>query len=271
MKKINITVTAAIIDKYAKGDRVIVNVNTTKDPEYWPATITRKSVKNNTVWVEYDDGSYDIFKATNSKVGVLGHAIKKSKRNRAIPKEVIHEYLDGAIAPKGVGEFGKGTIKTKKRIVPKSKKVDTVSVSPKAQQEIPDNVNKAAKKSPLKPNVTPTKTKKAKEGVKPMPTKPNPNKIAEYEKQYTSYYKLGLEIHMMEKYVPNSSADVAKLRRRYDAIGKELVQLEMQTGDPAQCNRIRKTVIVYKSKDIVPKLEEKFAEYIANYTPKWSM
>ncbi|QJT71062.1 hypothetical protein GR11A_00024 [Vibrio phage vB_VcorM_GR11A] len=84
---------SALIDGYSKGNRVIINVNTTKKPEYYIATVTKISKSKNLVYVRFDDGEKWQYKATSSKVGLMGHALKTSKRIKKIKPKNIGKWL----------------------------------------------------------------------------------------------------------------------------------------------------------------------------------
>lgn len=75
---------------YKAKDRVIVNVNTIRKPEYYTATVT--SVRRNGIYLTYDDGVQDICVA-GDKVGVIGRCAKPLKRKTEIPKEKLSEWL----------------------------------------------------------------------------------------------------------------------------------------------------------------------------------
>ncbi|QJT70941.1 hypothetical protein GR7B_00143 [Vibrio phage vB_VcorM_GR7B] len=260
---------AALIDNYKKGDRVIVNINTAKNPEYYVATVTKKSPQQNLVYVLFDDGERWQYKATSSQVGILGHASKNKKRATAIKPANLNKWLKGhPDAPSTKKVVGKGTIKrvdpkkakvgkNKKAPVVPNKKVNTKPQPPKTQIE----------KDGDKVSVKPQKLKKSKEGVKLTVTKPNPDKVEEYKKTYRRSYKTQLELHMLGKYSPRT--DTSKLQKKQQELQQKLNVLERESGDPAACNKARKSIIVYESPKITEKLEEKYATEIKNYTPSW--
>lgn len=86
-------IVSALIDNYSKGDRVVVNINTTKEPEYYVASVTKISRANNLVYVLFDDGEKWQYKATSSKVGILGHALKSKKRKSEIKPRNLDKWL----------------------------------------------------------------------------------------------------------------------------------------------------------------------------------
>ncbi|QJT71157.1 hypothetical protein GR11A_00120 [Vibrio phage vB_VcorM_GR11A] len=87
---------AAVIDRYKKNDRVIVNINTAKAPEYYTATVTKVSRTKNLVYVVFDDGEKWQYKATTSKVGLLGHSAQPNKKKKgAIKPEKLGKWLAG--------------------------------------------------------------------------------------------------------------------------------------------------------------------------------
>jgi len=97
---INVNIEAAI-PKYKKGDRVIVNLNTSKAPEYYVGTVT--GIRKGLVYVVFDDGDKDKFKPTLSRVGLVGITKKKTARKSQIPVKDIGKWLEigiGKASPK---------------------------------------------------------------------------------------------------------------------------------------------------------------------------
>jgi len=81
----------ATIPKYKKGVRVIVNFNTTKDPEYWVGTVT--GIRKGLVYITFDDGDKGSYKPTRSLVGLVGITKKKTSRKSKIPSKDIDKWL----------------------------------------------------------------------------------------------------------------------------------------------------------------------------------
>jgi hypothetical protein len=77
--------------KYKKGDRVIANFGTKKEPEYYIGTITRSGAK---VSITFDDGDKHSF--SKSSIKLMGIGTKK-KRKSEIPAKQLHKWLaDGS-------------------------------------------------------------------------------------------------------------------------------------------------------------------------------
>jgi len=102
MEYVNIdveTILSAI--QYKKGNRVIVNFNTAKDPEYYVGTVT--TIRKGIVYVIFDDGDKGSYKPTASKVGLVGITKKKIGRKSEIPAKDINKWLSidiGKASPK---------------------------------------------------------------------------------------------------------------------------------------------------------------------------
>jgi len=87
--------------QYKKGDRVIANFNTAKDPEYYVGTVT--GIRKGLVYVVFDDGDKHSFKPTRSLVGLVGITKKKTGRKSQIPTKDINKWLSidiGKASPK---------------------------------------------------------------------------------------------------------------------------------------------------------------------------
>jgi len=91
MEYINIIVESAL-PKYKKGVRVIVNLNTSKKPEYYVGTVT--SIRKGIVKVIFDDGEKGNYKPTSSNVGLVGITESKKKRKTQIPTVNISKWID---------------------------------------------------------------------------------------------------------------------------------------------------------------------------------
>lgn len=69
------------------GDRIVVNLHTKNDPEYFIGTVT--SVKKNELKVEFDDGDDGTYKPTSKKL----FPGNKKKRKSEIPSDKVGQYL----------------------------------------------------------------------------------------------------------------------------------------------------------------------------------
>jgi len=99
--KVKSSIIEATLLQYKKGARVIVNFNTTKDPEYYVGTVTQ--VRKGLVYVVFDDGDKGNYKPTRSLVGLVGITKSKKKRKTEIPVKDINKWLDidmGKASPK---------------------------------------------------------------------------------------------------------------------------------------------------------------------------
>ncbi|QJT70881.1 hypothetical protein GR7B_00083 [Vibrio phage vB_VcorM_GR7B] len=121
---------AGLIDDLKRGDRVIINDNTTKEPEYYPASVTRLNKKDNLVFIVFDDGIKMSYKATRSLVGLVGKAKIKRKRVSPIPENEINKWLEVAI---GKGKRPVGDMKEKGKKDGGKSKVGKVTELPKEQ------------------------------------------------------------------------------------------------------------------------------------------
>lgn len=99
--------TAAGPVHWEKGERIIVNLHTKSDPEYFIGTVT--SIRQGKVYVEFDDGDTGNYKETSPKL-LKGN---KKKRKSEIPESKLVNYLaeDSTDEPK---LKGKKTAKEKK-------------------------------------------------------------------------------------------------------------------------------------------------------------
>ena len=80
--------------EFEKGDRVIVNWGTTKEPECYLATIIQVSKKNRKVRVEFDDGHREVYPIDNKGSGIIGYCNHKRKIKREIPIDKVDDMLD---------------------------------------------------------------------------------------------------------------------------------------------------------------------------------
>ncbi|QJT71057.1 hypothetical protein GR11A_00019 [Vibrio phage vB_VcorM_GR11A] len=112
---------AALIDDLKRGSRVIINDNTTKEPEYYTAVVTRLNRKTNEVFVAFDDGVKTSYKATRSKVGLVGISKINRKRISEIPAKDINKWLE---IPMGKGKRPVGDKKESGKKDKKSKTYD---------------------------------------------------------------------------------------------------------------------------------------------------
>ena len=76
---------------YKKGDRVIVNYNTAKKPEYYIGTVSM--IRDGLVHVKFDDGDKGKYKPTKSKTGLIGLAKPNKKKKSAIAADKIDSWL----------------------------------------------------------------------------------------------------------------------------------------------------------------------------------
>lgn len=81
---------------FRKGDRVLVNYGTTKEPEVYIGTVAARSNTKKLVRVEFDDGHKEAYPVDNKGTGIIGYALKKfsRKRVREIPIDLVDDYLD---------------------------------------------------------------------------------------------------------------------------------------------------------------------------------
>ena len=75
--------------KYKKGDRVVVNCGTKKEPEYYIGTVKSAGAK---VTVDFDDGDKDAYPAKSPKL--MGKGLKKKKKSE-ISKSQLKKWLSG--------------------------------------------------------------------------------------------------------------------------------------------------------------------------------
>lgn len=92
----NVKVTAGVFEdaEFQKGDRVIVNFGTTKEPEVYLATIIQVSKKNKKVRVEFDDGHREVYPIDNKGSGIIGYCNHKRKIKKEIPIDKVDDMLD---------------------------------------------------------------------------------------------------------------------------------------------------------------------------------
>ena len=78
---------------FVKGDRVIVNYGTAREPEYYAGTIM--AIRTGKAKVLFDDGSEEVYliPVRPAKVGILGKTLVKRKRSTMIPKEQVEKWL----------------------------------------------------------------------------------------------------------------------------------------------------------------------------------
>lgn len=81
---------------FRKGDRVLVNFGTIKEPEVYIATVIARSTSRKLVRVQFDDEHREAYPVDNKGVGIIGYALKKfsRKRIREIPIDLVDDYLD---------------------------------------------------------------------------------------------------------------------------------------------------------------------------------
>ena len=76
---------AASVPKYELGNRIVINYGTMKEPEYYPATITK--INSDQATVAFDDGTKGVYTIPRrtSRVGIIGLALTNKPRKTAIP------------------------------------------------------------------------------------------------------------------------------------------------------------------------------------------
>ena len=81
---------------FRKGDRVLVNYGTIKEPEVYIGTVAARSTSKKLVRVEFDDGDKQAYPVDNKGTGIIGYALKKfsRRRTREIPIDLVDDYLD---------------------------------------------------------------------------------------------------------------------------------------------------------------------------------
>ena len=77
---------------YSKGDRVICNLGTTKNPKFFIGTVTMN--RQGLVHVILDNEEKVKFKPTSSMAGLIGIAKKTTKRKAEIPESDIDKWID---------------------------------------------------------------------------------------------------------------------------------------------------------------------------------
>lgn len=94
---------------WKKGQRIIVNLHTKNDPEYFIGNVT--SVKSGKVFVEFDDGDTGKYPVNSKKLQLGGPKKCKSE----IPADKLHIYLDDFEAMLGIEKDRGPTIKFQKK------------------------------------------------------------------------------------------------------------------------------------------------------------
>ena len=91
-----ISESATLVEKagFKKGDRVVVNVNTPKEPAYFLGTVTRVSAKDKLVHTLLDNGGKMKAVVANTGGGVVGYANHKRVRKTAIPTANVQNHID---------------------------------------------------------------------------------------------------------------------------------------------------------------------------------
>ena len=81
---------------FRKGDRVLVNYGTIKEPEVYIGTVAARSTSKKLVRIEFDDGHKEAYPVDNKGTGIIGYALKKFSRRRVreIPIDLVDDYLD---------------------------------------------------------------------------------------------------------------------------------------------------------------------------------
>lgn len=75
--------------RYSKGDRVICNIQTDREPAFYVGTVTM--IREGKVYVHLDNGNKNSFKL-NSK-HLLGYSLKKTQRKSQIPEDQLGSWL----------------------------------------------------------------------------------------------------------------------------------------------------------------------------------
>lgn len=129
---------------FRKGDRVLVNYGTIKEPEVYIGTVIAHSNTKKLIRIEFDDGHKEAYPVDNKGTGIIGYALKKFSRSRKreIPIDLVDDYLDqnrwfsGSL--KDVNKPGftlrnyvKKVVKQKVDPTPKGKVVNKVVEQPK--------------------------------------------------------------------------------------------------------------------------------------------
>ena len=91
-----ISESATLVEKagFKKGDRVVVNVNTPKEPAYFLGTVTRVSVKDKLVYAVLDNGGKMKAVVANTGGGAVGYASHTRIRKTAIPTANVQNHID---------------------------------------------------------------------------------------------------------------------------------------------------------------------------------
>jgi hypothetical protein len=94
--QLSISESATLVEKagFKKGDRVVVNVNTPKEPAYFLGTVTRVSVKDKLVYAVLDNGGKMKAVVANTGGGVVGYASHTRIRKTAIPTANVQNHID---------------------------------------------------------------------------------------------------------------------------------------------------------------------------------
>lgn len=79
---------------FSKGDRVIVNFDTARDPSFYLGTVTKVSPKTKMVYVKFDDQDVGAFTPDNRLTGILGFQKGARRRSQELSLEQVGQALD---------------------------------------------------------------------------------------------------------------------------------------------------------------------------------
>lgn len=132
------------------GLRMVVNIGTVKDPEYYLGSITEmepgKGKSSGMAHITFDDETTGIYKATRSLSGLIGIAKNKIKLIKEIPKSKINGFLKVPLG-KGGREAG-----SKKEVI-RNKPAPTKATAPSNGKGTVRKAKPFARKPLVKPEV----------------------------------------------------------------------------------------------------------------------
>jgi len=117
--------------KYEVGDRVVVNLHSKKDPQYFLATI--KKISDGLVIFKFDDGTTEEHENTSSVIGLVG----KKKYKEMIEEKDLGKFL---LPPKEI-EDSAVEVKPSKKEVADAKKGSKVKESTYSDETIEDKLS----------------------------------------------------------------------------------------------------------------------------------
>lgn len=83
------------VHSYKKGDRAIVNLGSSKRPEFWVGSVL--GIKKGKVHVKFDNGKLKKFKQTQSLKGLVGKSKNKKKSKSPIDERDLEAWVDTKI------------------------------------------------------------------------------------------------------------------------------------------------------------------------------